>query len=405
MTEYSIMKLRQHVYKDDQRNFDNYERLHHLITNYMTIRREIASALDRKMKNNENEIDEEKFTNEMYDQIIEVADLDFFQYFNLSKSYIERIINQNIQLAKKDPDINFKVAINKDYYLRLYESDVMKRLLNRGMIVFNKTFNSVVLNFYDPYDPLSIQRIQMEMSNKYKKHNIDIYYKKKIQDVQKNKKDVASIFYDNNGIAIVTGQNQYYFDFKDFKNQFEACYLELNNKESMLRHFYDRQVNKLYVFLSKIYHHIILKQEIETLVIYDNNYINNSNVDIDDLNEKDHFSQIFTDMIYYLSNAYMINVKRYRLNEDIVKYVPIFNMNVLRDQNVKIQNVDVEENERQVIFDQTKEHIIPVVLNAAFNLKRHYEKDFEIDESRYEYKESDFNHLVDTRDVYLGIEY
>lgn len=404
MTQYSLLKMRHRIYNNKGEYSHNYEKLRNLIFNYLTVIKDISSQLYYKSEEDFNE-DEDKIVDNIYNYVIENAEADYLQDFNFSKSFIKNKILQLYQLINRDKDSFVNMRLKNNYYFRIYENNMVTSVLNQGMIMTGKQFNHIRLDFYDPYDPLSIHRLQFNMKSKAQRYDIDVYYKKKIQDVQEDKSETTSIFYDDNGIAIVTGKKQYYFDFKEFKSQFESYYLELDDKDSIMRQFYDQRLNALYVFIRKIYHHIILKQNTKTIVIYDNNYSNNEDVDIDDLNSGDHFSQIFNNIIYYLSKAYMIEVKRYRLNEDVIKYVPIFNMNVLREQNVKIQNVDVEENERQVIFNQTKEHIIPVVLNAAFNLKRHYEKDFKIDESRYDYTESTLEQFIDTPDLHLSMQY
>lgn len=129
---------------------------------------------------------------------------------------------------------------------------------------------------------------------------------------------------------------------------------------------YSHMLNNIYNLADLIINKYGKNKKVQSIISY--NYNDNDKLQC--------FNYFFDKMIHYLAQSNNMNIKNYNLNSQILLYVQSFENKLLMKQNMKHELSQIKD-QVEVIYDKNKDFYLPIVVNAAFNLQRHYNKDYD----------------------------
>lgn len=356
MNGYSYLTIRDYIFKNKHGIFE-YTKCMMLFSDFESILKSVLNLL-----RNDDELND---INSIYQYMY---DNNFNQVKNYNVDIVKDIIQQGLYIYNdKISDDNIRFVIKNRYINNSFNKF--------HTILLNDQYYNLKFNIFRNSNDLDIKDIAFNKNYDFDKFPIDITFRKKIdQNYQSIKNKNLSIYFDQYQISFVIGGEYYLLNIKDV---IDFTYQVMNNLNSdnndlkikaELGYYY--MLNNIYDIANLIINNYGKNQKIESVIKY--NYEN----DIQNFDKIRYFYYLFDEMINYLAKSNKMTVKTYNLDKQILLYVQSFENKSLKKQNIQLDLTEIN-NGIESIYNYKKDKILPVVSNAAFNLQRHYNKDYD----------------------------
>ena len=356
MNGYSYLTIRDYIFKNKHGIFE-YTKCMMLFSDFESILKSVLNLL-----RNDDELND---INSIYQYMY---DNNFNQVKNYNVDIVKDIIQQGLHIYNdKISDDNIRFVIKNRYINNSFNKF--------HTILLNDQYYNLKFNIFRNSNDLDIKDIAFNKNYDFDKFPIDITFRKKIdQNYQSIKHKNLSIYFDQYQLSFVIGEEYYLLNIKDV---IDFTYQVMNNLNSdnndlkikaELGYYY--MLNNIYDIANLIINNYGKNQKIETVIKY--NYEN----DIQNFNKIRYFYYLFDEMINYLAKSNKMNVKTYNLDKQILLYVQSFENKSLKKQNIQLDLTEIN-NDIESIYNYKKDKVLPIVSNAAFNLQRHYNKDYD----------------------------
>lgn len=356
MNGYSYLTIRDYIFKNKHGIFE-YTKCMMLFSDFESILKSVLNLL-----RNDDELND---INSIYQYMY---DNNFNQVKNYNVDIVKDIIQQGLYIYNdKISDDNIRFVIKNRY--------INNNFNKFHTILLNDQYYNLKFNIFRNSNDLDIKDIAFNKNYDFDKFPIDITFRKKIdQNYQSIKNKNLSIYFDQYQISFVIGGEYYLLNIKDV---IDFTYQVMNNLNSdnndlkikaELGYYY--MLNNIYDIANLIINNYGKNQKIESVIKY--NYEN----DIQNFDKIRYFYYLFDEMINYLAKSNKMTVKTYNLDKQILLYVQSFENKSLKKQNIQLDLTEIN-NGIESIYNYKKDKILPVVSNAAFNLQRHYNKDYD----------------------------
>lgn len=363
MVKYSYLTVEDYIFKGKNGMFE-YTKCVMLIEDFNNILKSSMLILENE------DINIERNKHAIYQYLKENNQSIINEYnIDIVKDIIEQGIDlhNNKVLSSEIKNKNIKYTI-KDKY-------IYNNLLDSNLIILKKQYYNLSFDFLKNAKFSQIKDIKINSNYDQNKIKFDVTYKQSIHDLNNNnnKNKNLSIYYDSHQLCFVIGSNHYIIDIKEivkFTNNI-IKHLDSEDKELRLKSElgYSFMLNNIYNVTNLIINKYCKDYNIETIIIHQQS---------DDNYEIKYFSQIFYNMIQYIAKFNNCNIKTYNFDLNILKYVQSFEGKYLNKQNIKYELQDEKDN-IEIIYDTHQNYYLPVVVNAAYNLQRRYNNDYEKD--------------------------
>lgn len=356
MNGYSYLTIRDYIFKNKHGIFE-YTKCMMLFSDFESILKSVLNLL-----RNDDELND---INSIYQYMY---DNNFNQVKNYNVDIVKDIIQQGLYIYNdKISDDNIRFVIKNRYINNSFNKF--------HTILLNDQYYNLKFNIFRNSNDLDIKDIAFNKNYDFDKFPIDITFRKKIdQNYQSIKNKNLSIYFDQYQISFVIGGEYYLLNIKDV---IDFTYQVMNNLNSdnndlkikaELGYYY--MLNNIYDIANLIINNYGKNQKIESVIKY--NYEN----DIQNFDQIRYFYYLFDEMINYLAKSNKMTVKTYNLDKQILLYVQSFENKSLKKQNIQLYLTEIN-NGIESIYNYKKDKVLPVVSNAAFNLQRHYNKDYD----------------------------
>ena len=357
MSKYSYLTIKDYIFKNKDGILD-YSKCIMLIEDFNSILKYSMLILeDESLNQDENLIYDLIKNNGRYGQIVKDYNNDII------KDIINKAINMynNGIISDQLKDINIKYTIKNKY--------IYNNLLDTHNILLKDQYHNLSFKFFRNANNALIKDIKIY--NKYDQNKVtfDITYKTLNNDYDKIDNNNLSIYYDMYNLSFVIGSDYYIINIEDIVNFTYEIMVNLNieNKNlKILSEFgYYSMLNNIYNLADLIINKYGKDNKVQTIISYNH----------DDNNKLQYFYKILDKMINYLAQSNNINVKKYNINSQVLSYVESFKNKLLMKQNIKPELSQLKDG-IEVFYNYEKDKYLPIVANAAFNLQKHYNKNY-----------------------------
>lgn len=357
MSKYSYLTIKDYIFKNKDGILD-YSKCIMLIEDFNSILKYSMLILeDESLNQDENLIYDLIKNNGRYGQIVKDYNNDII------KDIINKAINMynNGIISDQLKDINIKYTIKNKY--------IYNNLLDTHNILLKDQYHNLSFKFFRNANNALIKDIKIY--NKYDQNKVtfDITYKTLNNDYDKIDNNNLSIYYDMYNLSFVIGSDYYIINIEDIVNFTYEIMVNLNieNKNlKILSEFgYYSMLNNIYNLADLIINKYGKDNKVQAIISYNH----------DDNNKLQYFYKILDKMINYLAQSNNINVKKYNINSQVLSYVESFKNKLLMKQNIKPELSQLKDG-IEVFYNYEKDKYLPIVANAAFNLQKHYNKNY-----------------------------
>lgn len=357
MAKYNYLTIKDYIFKNKDGILD-YSKCLILIEDFNSILKYTMLILeDEKLQQDENKIYNQFKNNDRYSQINKDYNKDII------KDIIIKAINMHNNGITSDQLRNIDIKyIIKDKY-------IYNNLTDSHNIILKKQYHNLSFKFLKNANESFIKDIKLHSQYDHDKVTFDITYKTLNNDSDKTNNNNLSIYYDMYNLSFVIGSDYYIINIEDIVNFTYEVMTNLSNENKNLKILsefgYYYVLNNIYNLANLIINKYGKNKKVQTIISYNHN----------DNDTLQYFYKILDQMIDYLAQSNNMNIKKYKINSQILSYVESFENKLLMKQNIKPELSQLKDG-IEVFYNYKEDKYLPIVANAAFNLQKHYNKNY-----------------------------